>query len=156
MSTGMRRTISALGATGLLAAAVWAAFLLFNGPEHASAGQPGITIAVLDTRQVFQAHPAFHEAMREYQQIMQDYQPGRRDSGDMQRMQQIGFELEDKAFGKMQEDLKRIAEEKGYDYIMDSTLVIVGGKDITEEVLERLGQDVPEDLPPIPSHPGMP
>jgi Skp family chaperone for outer membrane proteins len=42
---------------------------------------------------------------------------------------------------EMRKDVKKIAEKKGFNYVMDTNVLIVGGKDITEDVLSELKKE---------------
>ncbi len=105
----------------------------------------GIRIVSIDTRRVFEAHPAFKEAMEKFQAQIQEMQKkieeaDEESKGEMQQMmqqqlQQLGMELQEEAFNRMRVDVQKIAKEKKYGYVIDSNMLISGGSDITEEIL---------------------
>ncbi len=117
----------------------------------ASAGE--IKIVSMDTYRVFREHPAFKEAMAKFQKQVQEMQK-KVDKADekskataqqmMQiEMQQLGMQLQEEAFSKMRADVQKIAKKKGYDYVIDSNMLIVGGEDITEEILASFPKPKP-------------
>jgi Skp family chaperone for outer membrane proteins len=126
---------------------VFAAFVcLFIAGSFAITVSAGETkIVSMDTHRVFGEHPAFREAMGKFQKQVQEMQK-KVDEADEEskataqqmmqmEMQQLGMQLQEEAFSKMKADVQKIAKEKGYDYVVDSNMLIVGGEDITEEIL---------------------
>jgi len=107
-----------------------------------------IKIASIDTGKVLLAHPAFQKAREKYQTEIQSMQQKIKDMDEQEQMsaqqimqyqvQELGMQLETEAFNEMRKDVKKIAEKQGYQYVMDINVLIVGGKDITEEVLSEL------------------
>jgi len=104
-----------------------------------------IKIVSMDVGRVFESHPAFKEAMEKFQAQLQDMkkkideaEEGSREMIQQvmqQQMQQLGMQLQEEAFEKMRADVTKLAKEKKYDYVVDNNVLIVGGKDITEEVM---------------------
>lgn len=119
---------------------------LFIAGSFAAAGSAAeIKIVSIDTQRVFGEHPAFKEAMGKFQAQIQEMQKkieemdeeskGAAQQMMQHQMQQLGMQLQEEAFGKMKADVQKIAKKKGYDYVVDVNMLIVGGKDVTEEVL---------------------
>jgi len=104
-----------------------------------------IKIVSMDTNRVFEAHPAFKEAMEKFQTQLQDMkkkideaEEGSKETLQQvmqQQIQQLGMQLQEEAFEKMRADVTKLAKEKKYDYVVDNNVLIVGGNDITEEIL---------------------
>jgi len=113
----------------------------------------------IDSQAVMEVHPAFQDAMQEYQEQIQQMQQQLQEADEQQRammqqmmqqqMQQLGTELQEEAFSAMQNDIQELAEEKGYGTILDGNVVIVGGEDITNEVIDALDIEVPEPEEPV-------
>ncbi|HNS31944.1 MAG TPA: OmpH family outer membrane protein [bacterium] len=113
-------------------------------------------IASVDTGKILMAHPAFQKAMEKYQaevQSMQQKISEMKEEEQMsarqmmqQQMQELGMKLETEAFNEMRKDLKRISEKQGFKYVMDSNVLLVGGHDITEDILSeiRKAEDKPK------------
>lgn len=156
----------------LLSAAVFAFLVLFpdRGGAEAGADTDDLRFYTVDTLAVMESHPAFQEAMEQYQERMQELQQQIEGMGEQeqammqhvfqQQVQQIGAELQEEAFDKMQEDINRYAEEKGYKYIFDANVMLVGGTDITDDIIDEIGVEpldmevqqppAPEELPIMP------
>jgi Skp family chaperone for outer membrane proteins len=119
-----------------------------------------IRIVSIDTQRVFSGHPAFHEAMGKFQVQIEDMQKklegmdeeakGMAQQMMQQQMQNLGMQLQEEAFGRMKADVQKFAKKKGYTYIVDSNMLIVGGKDVTEEVLASFPKPEPKkvEVPP--------
>ncbi len=56
-----------------------------------------------------------------------------------QKLQQMQAELQQEAMTAMRDDVKDLASEKGYDYVLDQNVLLAGGEDVTEELLEFIG-----------------
>ena len=160
MRTLKDRTIYGLTAMFIAVLGVVAAFYLLPNARRAIASPPELQIYTMDTQAVMEAHPAFLEAVEEYRARIEEMEERLAEVGDEERMfvqqmmqqqiQQIGAELQERAFDKMQEDIEDFAAEKGYAFIIDRNVMIVGGRDITEEALEAIGADAPEiDVPDV-------
>lgn len=110
-------------------------------PENAA-------IVMVDTNRILENHPAFIRAQQVFQGEMQQMEEQLQEMGEeerimaqqmmQQQLQQRGQELQAEALDEVRSDVAAIAEEKGYKYVVDSNALIVGGKDVTEEVLESL------------------
>lgn len=162
------RMMSGLTVLGFMVVAATVAFYISTYTVPAVAGEGGISIASIDSRQVLQAHPAFHEAMEEYQRKLQEFRRQMEEVGEdeealmrqmlQQQVQQLGVQLQERAFDAMQEDVEKFAKEKGYDYIIDSEVLLAGGIDVTDAMLEKLGEDPAElEEPEVPGQvPVMP
>ncbi len=118
------------------------------GVSSIEAGSHEVTIVSVDTDRILEVHPAFQEAQAEYQAKMQEMQQeleGMQEEEQMmaqqmmqQELQELGTRLQSEADEAIMEDIREIAQEKGYDYVIDSSALLSGGRDITEEVLEAL------------------
>ncbi|MBN1445405.1 MAG: OmpH family outer membrane protein [Candidatus Omnitrophica bacterium] len=125
-------------------------------------------IATADMEKVMNVHPAFKEAMTSFQKEITAMQErlekmtGEEREKEQQKMsqmiQQIGLRLQEEALAIVTEDLETVAKRKGYAYVVDKSVLIAGGKDITEDVLNFLknqeikaeeGKDASE-MPMIP------
>lgn len=119
-------------------------FLLMAGNRFF--GKPKIFSADMD--RIMGTHPALQEAMMNFQEeirLMQgrlDKLEGEAKQKEQQKMQQeiqqIAVRMQNEAVNKIMEDIRSIAKSKGYDYILDSKSLIVGGKDVTEEILNAV------------------
>jgi len=105
-----------------------------------------IKIVSIDTSKVFEAHPAFKEAMGKFQAQVQEMQKKiegiekeeektKAQIEMQQQMRQIATDLQEEAFNKMKADVQKLAKKKGYTYVVDQNALIAGGQDITEEVI---------------------
>ncbi len=144
--------------------ALIAVLSLFVAGFFAGAGDAAeIKIVSIDTQRVFAEHPAFHEAMAKFQTQMQDIQKKIEEMKEEEKataqqiyqyqMQQLGMQLQEEAFSKMKADVQKFAKKKRYTYVVDSNMLIVGGKDITEEVLASFPKPEPkkeEAVTPVP------
>jgi Skp family chaperone for outer membrane proteins len=137
---------------GLAFVGILSLFVAENFAIDSSADE--IKIVSMDTQRVFGEHPAFRDAMGKFQKQMQEMQK-KVDEADEEskgtaqqmmqmQMQQLGMQLQEEAFSKMKVDVQKIAKEKGYDYVIDSNMLIVGGQDITEEVIASFPKPAPE------------
>ncbi len=127
----------------------------------------------VDSQSIMEVHPAFQEAMQEYQQEIQQMQQQLQQADEAQRqmmgqmmqqqLQRRGAELQEEAFDKMRQDIQRIADEKGYSPVFDINVVLVGGRDITDEIMDEMDieepgaempqqppQEMPEEMPVMP------
>ncbi len=156
-----KKTMDMLLAIVLLVLVV--VFLLTAGNRFFGKGP---TIVSADMDKIMSQHPAFKEAMLQLQSELQSMNTklskleGEAKASQQQEMrkqiQQLAFKLQEEAMAKVMEDVRNIAKSKGYDYIFDSKSLLVGGKDITDEILSTLVpvKEKPEDetsvLPMIP------
>ena len=168
MTISLNRKMSGLALIGVFAAVLIAILLLLARTEDAVAAESNLRIAVIDTQEVMQAHPAFQEAMQEYQREMQQLQQQLEGADEEQRammqqmvqqqMQQKGAELQERAFEALQEDVREFADEENYDYVMDANVLLAGGTDVTDKMMEKIGEaapteqepQMPEELPVTP------
>lgn len=129
--------------------------VLFTAQSHAQE----IKVYTIDSQSIMRQHPAFKEAMKEYQKKIQEMQKELQEVDQEQRqlmqqmmqqqIQQLGSKLQEKALKKMQDDIQEIADEKGYELILDAQVVMLGGTDITDEIVDEL--DLEEIKPPEPA-----
>ncbi len=111
-------------------------------------GKPKIFSADMD--RIMREHPALQQAMVDFQEELKTMQTKlnklegeakKKEQLKMQQqIQQIAVTMQNEAVNKIMEDVKAIAKSKGYDYILDSKSVIVGGSDVTEEILAAIKQ----------------
>lgn len=109
-------------------------------------GKPRIFSADMD--RVMGAHPALREAMVSFQGEIKGMQDrlskleGEAKQKEQQKMnmqiQQLAVTMQNEAVGKIMEDVRSVAKRRGYDYIIDSKSLLVGGKDVTEEILAAI------------------
>ncbi len=78
------------------------------------------------------------ESMQEKLQGMKEEEQMIAQQQMQQQMQQRGEELQKQALEEMRKDLQKIADEKGYDYVFDANSLIVGGQDVTDEVVKEM------------------
>jgi len=140
-------------ATAICFAIVLAGAVSAGVPLSAAAQEGGdITIVAIDTDKILEVHPAFIEAKKKFETEVQGIQKklGTMNQEEQlqaqqkmqQDLQQRGQDLQKSALQEMKQDIQKIADEKGYDYVVDSNLLIVGGKNVTEEVLTALKQNL--------------
>ena len=125
-------------------AALLLALFVTAQPASAQEGE----IAKIDTNRVLEVHPAFVEAQVEFEERLMEMQqeletmPEEEQLEAQQRLeaeiQELGMRLQEEALDELRNDLQEFADERGYDYVMDSTLLLVGGVDVTEEVIDNL------------------
>ena len=118
--------------------------------------QEGVSIVTVDIQEVFQAHPAFADAQQQIQKevAMKKKELDGMKKGDrqmaqrqiQQQLQQKNRQLQEEAFDKVQKDIRKIARQKGYDYVVNSDMMIAGGKDVTGEIMKAL--DLKQDSGP--------
>ena len=105
-------------------------------------------IVAIDTNRILENHPAFIRAQQIFQGEIQQMEEQLQEMGEEERMlaqqmmqqqlQQRGQELQMEALDEVREDIAKVAGEKGYTYVVDANALIVGGVDVTEEVMEAL------------------
>lgn len=125
-----------------------AAFFTMAGAVGAFAGDAeNIGIVTVDTNEIMQQHPAFKEAQQTLQSEAQKMQQQMKEQGQQQQqaaqqqLQQKSRKLQQNAMDEVRADIQKIADEKGYDYVMDKNALISGGKDVTDEILEEIQED---------------
>ncbi|MFW6081620.1 MAG: OmpH family outer membrane protein [Desulfosalsimonas sp.] len=123
-----------------------AALFTFAAASGVSAQDGEISgIVTVDTNEIMQKHPAFMEAQQtlqnEAQQMQQQMQEGsqQEQQAAQQQMQQRSQQLQQEALDKVRKDIQKVAEEKGYDYVMDTNALLSGGTNVTDEVIEAIG-----------------
>jgi len=109
-----------------------------------------IKIASIDTSKILMAHPAFQKAMEKYQAELKTIQEKIKEMDENEQataqyamqcqMQELGMQLESEAFSEMRKDVKLMAEKRGFKFVIDTNVLIVGGHDITEYVLSELSK----------------
>lgn len=105
-------------------------------------------IVSIDTNRILEKHPAFLKAQEDFQGEMQQMQQQLEGMGEeeqmmaqqqmQQQLQQRGQELQEEALAEVRAHIAKIADEKGYKYVVDANALISGGKDITDEVMEEM------------------
>jgi len=135
-------------------------FLLIAG-VRLTGKTAGIVSADID--RIMGEHPAFQEAMLTFQTELKAMQENldklegeaklKEQQQMQQKVQQLAVRLQEEAAGKVMEDVRTAAKNRGYVYILDSKALIAGGKDVTEEILEELAGkmvgNLPEEEPPV-------
>jgi len=105
-------------------------------------------IASADMEKVMSSHPAFKDAMTSFQkeikamqdrlEKMTDEEKAKEQQKMSQMIQQIGLRLQEEALARVSGDIKAVAKRKGYAYVVDRNVLLSGGKDITEDILNYL------------------
>ncbi len=138
----------------ILCVCLAAVFLTAAGTGVVFAGDAKkVEIVSVDTNKILEKHPAFRKAQETFQGEMQEMEQQLEGMGQeeqqmaqqmmQQQLQQRGQELQQGAVDEVRKDIARIADEKGYTYVVDVNALIAGGKDITEEVMEAM--DIEEE-----------
>ncbi|MBM9605578.1 OmpH family outer membrane protein [Desulfopila inferna] len=135
-------------AAGIVAIFFMVTMLMYPVGQVAAEKNDPKNIVFVDIGKIIEVHPAFLKAQEEFGteiQGMQEELQGMAEEEQMmaqqqmqQQMQQRGEQLQEEALKEMKKDLQKIADEKGYDYIFDANSLIVGGRDVTDEILEAL------------------
>ena len=138
----------------ILAAAVIAALLLagliFSG-EVALAQEEGI-IAFVNLEELFEAHPdkaqAEEQLNLEAQELQQELEEKAEDLNQdeqhqllqeyQQRLNQREQELIQEVLDQIESLIVELAEERGFQVVLDGQNVLYGGYDLTPELIERL------------------
>ncbi|MGM0440843.1 MAG: OmpH family outer membrane protein [Elusimicrobiota bacterium] len=126
----------------------FAVLLIIAGLSAVSFAEDSLTIVTVNTNRILEKYPPFLEAQNEFQKEQQKLQKRLQEMDEdeqrmgqqmiQQQLQQLGVRLEAEATQSLQEDIGNIAEEKGYDYVMDENVLFAGARDVTEEILEEL------------------
>ncbi|MGM0454039.1 MAG: OmpH family outer membrane protein [Thermodesulfobacteriota bacterium] len=101
-------------------------------------------IVSVDLNRIMQQHPAFQQARQKLQGEMQQMRQKMQDMGEQeqraaqQEFQQRGQDLQAEARDEVKKDVQKVADEKGYEFVVDSNALVAGGKDVTDEVIEAL------------------
>jgi len=109
-----------------------------------------LSIASVDIEKVINAHPAMREAIASFQKEVSDMQKQldkmkeeekiKQQQVMQQEISRIAMRLQNEAMDKVLKDVEKVARKKGYKYVMDKGAILVGGKDITDEILAVLKQ----------------
>jgi outer membrane protein len=131
-----------------------AVVIMAAGMTVVNAEEEAMDIVAVDTARILELHPAFMDAQQTFQNEMQEMEHQLREMGEeeqmmaqqmmQQQLQARGQELQQQAMSEVRDDIQKVAEEKGYKYVVDSNALLVGGKDITEEVIDAM--DLEGDL----------
>ncbi|MFP4532444.1 MAG: OmpH family outer membrane protein [Desulfobacterales bacterium] len=107
-----------------------------------------LKIVTVETNQIMEKHPAFIEAQQKLQseiQQMQKEMEGKSEQEQQaaqqqmqQQMQQRSQQMQGEVLEKVRNNIQEIADEKGYDYVMDANALLTGGEDVTEEIVEAI------------------
>jgi len=133
----MKKRIKLVYAVGIL-------MLLFSGAGTVGVWGQQSRIVSIDTAKLLQAHPAFSEAQAQLEAEVREYQQRLDGMSEEEQMmaqhhlQQRSIELQQQALDALREDIRQIARQQGYDYVIDSNALIVGGQDVTEEMLNKI------------------
>ena len=109
-----------------------------------AADSADVQIVSVDLNRIMQIHPAFQDARQQLQGEAQQMQQKMQDMDEteqraaQEKFQQRGQELQTEVMDKVKEDVQKVADEMGYDYVVDSNALIAGGKDVTDDVIEKL------------------
>jgi len=124
-----------------------AAFLTMAVVSGVCAGDVQIDkIVTVNTKQIIRKHPAFIKAQqtlqREAQQIQQQMEgKGQQEhQAAQQQLQQRAQELREEALNQVRKDIQKIADAKGYTYVMDANVLLAGGEDVTDEIMKEIGK----------------
>jgi outer membrane protein len=131
----------------ILLIAVIVVFLIIITGKSFSGRSPGIFI--VDTDRIIRNHPVlqearnnFQEQLMEMQRKLEEMEEGEEKTKEQQNMQQqiqqSAMNMQNEAIEKAMADIRSIAEEKGYALVLDKNSIIVGGKDVTEEILSAV------------------
>ncbi len=131
-----------------------------------------VNIASVDLSKIINEHPAMEEAMKNFQKELdnqqkkydklKDEEKAKEQQKIQQEMTQLAIQMQQNVVKTAIGDVERIAKKNGYNYVIDKNALIVGGKDITDEVLKELKQNKQEkvqnkentsDIPIIPVNP---
>jgi outer membrane protein len=126
-----------------------AVFFMAAGATGVCAGDDNkMEIVSINTNRILEKHPAFKEAQQTFHGEMQEMEKQLQEMGReeqqmaqqmmQQQLQQRGQELQQNAVDAVRKDIAKIAGEKGYHYVIDANALIVGGKDVTEEIMEAM------------------
>ena len=109
-------------------------------------------VGVVDHQQILSQHPdaqsvqtQMNVAIQEVQKDFEEKSAGMSDQEKQdyyqqcqQRLQQKQQELVDPIMKSVEEAIQKVADAKGLSVVMDKALVIYGGQDITQDVINRL------------------
>ncbi|MCX8082043.1 MAG: OmpH family outer membrane protein [bacterium] len=129
--------------------------------------KPSIKIASVDMNRIVNEHPAMEEAVKTFHKELSNLQKTvdkmnekekiKQQQRIQQEISQIAIRLQNEAMAKITKDIENLAKKQGYSYVVDKGAVIVGGKDITEDILNAIRKNKTEekkaevpDMPMIP------
>ena len=109
-------------------------------------------VGIVDQQQILSQHPdaqnvqtQMNAAIQEVQKDFEEKSAGMSDQEKQdyyqqcqQRLQQKQQELVDPIMKSVEEAIQKVADAKGLSVVMDKALVIYGGQDITQDVINRL------------------
>ena len=136
----------------LFIGSVVAIALTQSGSGVASAA--GSSVGVVDYRQVMSQHPdlnnieqqmqtAIADVKREFEEKsagMNDQEKADYYQQSQLRLQQKQDELVGPIEQSIQDTIKKVADNKGLQVVIEKSTVIYGGQDITQDVISRLGK----------------
>lgn len=126
-----------------------------------TAGAQGFSVAVVDTQEIFKVHPSFGEVQEELQEKQNEMraeleeleeEEAKARQQDMQReLQKLQQELVAEAVKEVNEEVGNMANELGYDVVINLGGIIsgeeeLGAEDITEEILTEMEEKYDLDL----------
>ena len=125
-----------------------------SGAGVASAADKG-AVGVIDTRQVMSQHPdrqnvetqmqaAVEEVKKEFEeksQGMNDQEKADYYQQSQQRLLQKQQELIEPLEQSFQDTVKKVADTKGIAVVLDKSVVVYGGQDITQDVISKLSKN---------------
>ncbi|MBS3789032.1 OmpH family outer membrane protein [Candidatus Bipolaricaulota bacterium] len=126
-----------------------------------TAGAQGLSVAVVDTQEIFRVHPSFGEVQKELQEKQNEMRAELEELGEeeakarqreMQReLQKLQQELVAEAVEEVNEEVGNMATKLGYDVVINLGGIISGrqeleAKDITKEILTEMEEKYDLDL----------
>ncbi|MFW6236998.1 MAG: OmpH family outer membrane protein [Desulfosudaceae bacterium] len=130
------------------------ALVALAGSNGVWAEDADIDIVTVDINEIMTQHPALEEAQQTLQreaQQMQGQLEGQGEQGEQeqqmaqQQLQQRSTELQMEALDKVKTEIRKIAAEKGYTYVMEKNALLAGGRDVTDEVIGIMTEMHEED-----------
>jgi len=126
-----------VGEVILFFAVIFCLFFIFKDRDK--------NIAFVDMERVMSQHPAVNEAMASLQKEISDRQKKLEGLSSKEKIEKqkemqkeinniiLGLQME--IFNKVKKDIEEVAKREGYSCVFDKNVIISGGKDITEEVI---------------------
>lgn len=118
--------------------------LLFSS----SVGAQSDTIGLVNLQAVFQSHPGLESAQAEYQEAINEIQAEIADMSEEEQQQflpqfqqiaqQIEAEIQQSLMLDIEKAMLEVAADMNFSTVLDSSSVLIGGNDITEEVIAAL------------------
>lgn len=133
-----------------MVAALVAVFLMTT---VGTVGAQEMSVAVVDTQEIFRVHPSFMDVQQELQEKQNEMreeleglgeEEAKEKEQEMQReLQELQQELVSKAVEEVNEDVGNMAEELGFDVVLNPEGIIrgeekLGAENITEDVLAKV------------------